>query len=172
MKTLLIVRHAKSSWKGPDIPDHDRPLKKRGRQDAMRLGRHLLDQDLVPQLIISSTAKRARKTGGLVAEACQYDEEILLERELYHAGPMGYIRTLRGVDDRYQRVMIIGHNPGLEVLLEVLTGEARWLPAGALVCVDLPVQTWAEVQEYLDGDVVCLWTPKSLRKDQGVAGIR
>jgi phosphohistidine phosphatase len=158
MKTLLIVRHAKSSWKHVDVADHDRPLKKRGKRDAKRLGQQLLDRDLVPQLIISSTAKRARGTAKRIAKTSNYAGELTLKHELYHAGPMGYIRVIQSIDDRLQRVMIVGHNPALEVLLEVLTGEARWLPTGAMVCVDLPVDTWPEVQEYLKGEVVCHWT--------------
>ncbi len=169
MKTLLIVRHAKSSWKHVEVADHDRPLTKRGKQDAKRLGQQLLDQDLVPQLIISSTAKRARATTKRIAEGAGYAGEIVLEHELYHAGPMGYIRTLQSLDNGLQRVMIVGHNPALEVLLEVLTGEAKWLPTGAMACVNLPVDTWPEVQEYLKGEVVCLWTPREMKQHQGAA---
>ena len=166
MKTLLILRHAKSSWKHADIPDHDRPLKKRGKRDAPRMGHLLLELDLVPQLILSSTAKRARNTAKLVAEACNYQGEIRLEHDLYHAGPMGYIRVLRELDDGYQRVMMIGHNPGLEVLLEVLSGASEWLPTAALAQVQLPVDTWSDVREYIEGELVGLWTPKQLKKEE------
>lgn len=164
MKTLLILRHAKSSWKHEDLADHDRPLKKRGKRDATRVGLFLAEQELVPHLIISSTAKRARKTAKRVAKACVYEGEIVLERALYRSGPMGYIRVLQGLDDDYHRVLVIGHNPGFEVLLEVLTGETRWLPTAALAHVGLPVDRWAEVREYLGGDLVDLWTPKQVKK--------
>ena len=166
MKTLLILRHAKSSWKHVDVPDHDRPLKKRGKRDAPRMGRLLLELDLVPQLIISSTAKRARKTAKLLAEGCSYQGEIRLEHDLYHAGPMGYIQMLKALDDGYHRVLIIGHNPGLEVLLEVLTGVSEWLPTAALAQVQLPIITWSEVREYIDGDLVALWTPKRVKQQE------
>jgi phosphohistidine phosphatase len=128
------------------------------------MGRLILELDLVPQLILSSTAKRARKTAKLVAEACNYEGEIRLQHELYHAGPMGYIRVLQGLDDVHQRVMIIGHNPGLEVLLEVLTGVSEWLPTAALAQMRLPVDAWSGVKEYIDGDLVGLWTPKGLHQ--------
>ncbi|MGC9346928.1 MAG: SixA phosphatase family protein [Anaerolineae bacterium] len=164
MKTLLILRHAKSSWKHTDIPDHDRPLKKRGKRDAPRMGRLLVELDLVPQLILSSTAKRARTTAKLVARACDYQGEIRLEHALYQAGPMGHIRVLQGLDDAYGRVMVIGHNPGLEVLLEVLTGTSEWLPTAALAQVRLPVASWSDVQEYIDGELVSLWTPKKAKQ--------
>jgi len=167
MKTLLILRHAKSSWKQTDLPDHDRPLKKRGERAAPRMGELLVKEELVPQLIISSTAKRALKTTALVAEACQYDGEVQPEHGLYGAGPMGYIRILQEVPDVYQRIMVVGHNPGLEVLLEVLTGEAVWLPTGALAHVELPIDTWAEIREYVGGRLVDLWEPEKLPPTSG-----
>lgn len=166
MKTLLLLRHAKSSWKHDDIPDHDRPLKKRGKRDAPRMGRLLLEEELVPQLIISSTAKRARRTARYVADACGYGGEVILERGLYQAGPMGHIRILQEIEDTYQRVMLVGHNPGLEVLLEVLTGQSEWLPTAALAHVQLPIAQWADVREYVGGELVSLWTPKELKKSQ------
>ncbi len=160
MKTLLIARHAKSSWQRDDIPDYDRPLKGRGKRDARTLGLHLLEQELMPQLIISSTAKRARQTAKLIAEAAQYEGDILLEPTLYEAGPMGYIKALQSIDESYQRVLLVGHNPGLEVLLEVLTGEARWLTTAALAWVELPISAWSEIQEYVGGRLVSVWSPK------------
>lgn len=163
MKTLLLLRHAKSSWEHRDMPDHDRPLKKRGRHDAPRMGQWMREQNLVPQLIISSTAKRARCTARLVAESCGYTGEIVLSRELYLAGPMGYIRALHGVSNTVDRAMVVGHNPGLEVLLEVLTGASEWLPTGALARVDLPVDVWSQVREYIGGTLVGLWTPRQLK---------
>ena len=90
MKTLLILRHAKSDWETPDVADHDRPLNGRGKRDAPRMGRLLRDENLVPDLIISSTAKRARKTAKLVAEASGYEGEIRLAETLYLAGPEAY----------------------------------------------------------------------------------
>ena len=85
MKTLLILRHAKSSWKHEQISDHDRPLNKRGKRDAPRIGRLLRDRNLAPELIISSTAKRARKTAAKAARECCYEGVIELCGELYLA---------------------------------------------------------------------------------------
>lgn len=163
MKTLLLMRHGKSSWRDVNVPDHDRPLKRKGKSDAPLMGRFLGGQDLVPQLIVASTAKRARKTAKLVAKACDYEGQIVLEHELYHAGPMGYIRVLRGLDESVGRVLIVGHNPGLEVLLEVLTGDSEWLPTAALARIELPVESWSEVKEYIGGTLVALWTPKTVK---------
>ncbi len=167
MKTLSILRHAKASWKHSGLSDHARPLKKRGERAAPRMGELLIEEELVPQLIISSTAKRALKTTELVAEACQYDGEVQPEPGLYGAGPVGYIRILQEVPDVYQRIMVVGHNPGLEVLLEVLTGEAKWLPTAALAHIELPIDKWAEIREYIGGKLVELWEPKKLPPTSG-----
>ena len=80
MKTLLLLRHAKSSWSDPTLPDHDRPLNKRGIHDAPRMGKLLRHEHLMPDLILSSTAVRAKKTAELVAKACKYKGEIALNR--------------------------------------------------------------------------------------------
>ena len=83
MKTLLIMRHAKSSWKEQDLPDHDRPLNKRGEKDAPRMGKLLKDEDLIPDLIMSSSAVRAKKTAELVVKTCKYKGKIVLNHSLY-----------------------------------------------------------------------------------------
>ena len=120
MKTLLILRHAKSSWKDEQVGDHDRPLNKRGKCEAPRVGEHLQQANLQPELIISSTAKRARKTASKVAQQCGYQGVIELQGTLYLAPPDAYVETLRNVDDSVNRVMVVGHNPGLEQLLALL----------------------------------------------------
>ena len=97
MKTLLILRHAKSSWKDASLADHDRPLNKRGKRDAPRMGRLLQEQDLVPDRIISSTAKRARNTAKAVAKACNCKDKVELTSEFYHAGPGAYLAVLQNV---------------------------------------------------------------------------
>ena len=117
MKTLLILRHAKSSWKNTGLADHDRPLTKRGKRDAPRMGRLLRDENLTPDLIVSSTAKRALDTAEAVAEASGYEGEVESRPEFYMAGPEAYLRALRALSDDYECVMVIGHNPGLEELV-------------------------------------------------------
>src|ERR671934_2596347 len=95
MKSLLILRHAKSSWKHPELSDHDRPLNKRGKRDAPKIGHLLKEKDLVPDLIISSTAVRAEKTAKLVAKASKYKGNVTLTDSLYAAGPDAYIDVLK-----------------------------------------------------------------------------
>jgi phosphohistidine phosphatase len=162
MKTLLILRHAKSAWDDPDVADHERPLNKRGKREAPRMGQLLRDENLVPDLIVSSTAKRARRTAKLVAEASGYEGEIELAETLYLAGAEAYLDALSKVPDQFQRVMVVGHNPGLEELVEVLTGEAESLPTAALAEIALSIVSWRQADESAEGKLVNVWQPREL----------
>lgn len=162
MTTLLILRHAKSSWSNANLSDHERPLNSRGERDAPRMGELLQEQGLVPHLIITSSAERARATAELVAHSCHYQAKIEVTSDLYHADPPAYVARLQKVDDRHQRVLVVGHNPGLEALLKRLTGEAHRLPTAALAHVEMPLATWRELSETSRGKLKSLWRPKEL----------
>ncbi len=163
MKTLLILRHAKSSWNDPTLSDHDRPLNKRGKRDAPNMGRLIRTEGLVPGLILSSTAKRARRTAEAVAEYSGYEHEIRFTRDLYHADPEDYLYLLRNLSDEFDSVMVVGHNPGQQELLEILTGDVEHFPTAALAQVSLPIQSWGELDEYTEGTLEYLWRPREIR---------
>jgi phosphohistidine phosphatase len=162
LKTLLILRHAKSSWLESGLADHDRPLNKRGQRDAPRMGRLLRQEDLVPDLIISSSAVRASKTAQQVIEESGYEGELRLERELYASEPEAYLDILQLLPDEVGRVMVVGHNPGLEELLELLTGDWRRLPTAALAQVSLDLDVWQDLSEETRGKLVNLWLPRQI----------
>jgi phosphohistidine phosphatase len=162
MKTLLILRHAKSSWDHPNLSDHDRPLNRRGEHDAPRMGQLLFERDLLPDLILSSTARRAHDTVSALTEACGYAGEVLFQRALYHAGVADYLETLRLLSDEVQRVLVVGHNPTLEELLYHLTDESEALPTAALALIRLPIASWHQLTEETQGELIGLWTPRSL----------
>lgn len=162
MKTLLILRHAKSSWSDPKLADIDRPLNKRGKRDAPRIGSLLKKNDLVPDLILSSPAVRARKTAEAVAEAAGYEGEIEFEDNFYPGSPEDYIEVLQTLPEDLNSVMVVGHNPGLEELLETLTGESAALPTASLAQVNLPIRTWLELDDEPIGALVNLWRVKEL----------
>jgi phosphohistidine phosphatase len=159
MKTLLIQRHAKSSWSDAGLADHDRPLNKRGKRQAPHMGELLRQQDLLPDLILSSTAKRAEKTAEAIAEASGYEGEIRLSRDLYAAPPEAYLEALHDLPDEYGCVMVVGHNPGMEELLDVLTGESASLPTAALAQVELGIEHWSQVSQAPLGKLVNIWLP-------------
>lgn len=162
MKTLLIMRHAKSSWKDPTLPDHERPLKKRGKRDAPRMGAFIYEQGLTPDLILCSTAKRARMTAQAAAEDCRYEGEINFNRDLYQADPDTIIRMLSKLVDETEFVMVVGHNPDLEEFLEVMTGIYERLPTTALAQISLPIEYWSELDEEVEGELVNIWRPRDL----------
>ena len=151
MKTLLILRHAKSSWKNLSLADIDRPLNKRGKRDAPRIGSLLREEDLVPDLIISSPALRARKTAKAVSKNSGYEGKIQTENDFYPGDPDSFIEAFYSIPDEVDRVLIVAHNPGLEELLYVLTGESAWMPTSALAKVSLPVEKWLDLDDDTEG---------------------
>lgn len=165
MKTLLLLRHAKSSWKIPNLTDHDRPLNKRGQRDAPAMGRLLREKGLTPGQIISSTARRARDTAALIAEQSGFTNAIELNDDLYHAGPetlAGLLSELYYEDDP---VLLVAHNPGLERFLELLTGQYEPLPTAALAHISLDLADWWQIRLETRGTLVNLWRPRELEPD-------
>jgi phosphohistidine phosphatase len=162
MKELLVLRHAKSSWKDLSLRDFDRPLNKRGKMDAPRMGKLLAEQDLVPDLIITSAAVRARLTAEAVAETSGYNAEIFETSELYMAMPEDYIAVLNQVQDSNTLVMVVGHNPGIEDLIEDLTGEWYRMPTAALAHIQLDIDSWQSLDAESEGELVNNWYPKEL----------
>ena len=148
---MLILRHAKSSLKSPKLADHDRPLDELARQDTYRLGGLLRSKELVPNYIASSTALRAKTTADLVAEGCGYVGEVVLKKSLYQAKPIDYMKVLQRLPDRYQRVLLVGHNPTIEDTIEILTGSSNiaMLPC-TLAHLDLPVRKWSDLSKGID----------------------
>jgi len=163
MKTLLVLRHAKSSWNDTALADHERPLNKRGRRDGPRMGELVRERRLTPDIIISSDAVRARRTAKAVAEAARYAGEILLDPFLYMASPPGILAVLRTVrETKAGTVMIVGHNPDLEELVAQLTGEQPDLPTAALAQIGLPIDRWRDLKVSTHGTLLGLWRPKEL----------
>jgi phosphohistidine phosphatase len=162
MKTLLVLRHAKSSWNDRALDDHERPLTKRGRRDAPRMGELVREYGLMPDVVISSDAVRARLTAEAVAEAARYAGEIVLDPHLYMACPADILWLLSTVRENAETVMIVGHNPGLEKLVEQLTGERQDLPTAALAQIGLPIDQWRDLKRSTRGTLVGLWRPEEL----------
>ena len=169
MLTLLVMRHAKSSWGEPGLSDHDRPLTERGKQDAPRVGVLLQEQGLIPDLIVTSTAKRARKTAKKVAHTCGYQGAIA-ETETFYLAPVDpYLAYLRQLPDEHQCVLVVGHNPGLEDVLETLTGRFERLTTAALAHVTLSISDWRELAASPQGQLLHVWRPSDL-SDGGESG--
>lgn len=162
MKTLLIMRHAKSSWSNAKLSDHQRPLNSRGKQDGPRMGALLKHQDLTPQLIITSTAERALATAEAVALSSDYDGEIQYTDRFYHADPEDYIEVLQTISDELERVMIVGHNPGMADLVAQLVDQDVSFTTANIACVQLPIARWVELSDETVGKLQALWRPKEI----------
>lgn len=160
MKRLLILRHAKSSWADSSISDWQRPLNERGVRDAPRAGAWLRGRGLVPDVIVTSDAVRARTTAEAVAKAAGYSGEIIIEPSLYHATPNDALAVLRGIRSDARTVLLVGHNPGLEELVRQLTGEDCDLPTTALVDIAMAIDEWREVSIESTASIVDTWRPR------------
>jgi phosphohistidine phosphatase len=145
MKTLFILRHAKSSWDNPDWSDFERPLNSRGLDAARFIGGLIYERQLAPQIIISSPAKRAKQTAVLVKELAEISKPIIFDERIYEASPLALFNLIREFDAKYESVLIVGHNPGFENLVRMLTGENISMPTAALVRINLDVENWHEL---------------------------
>jgi phosphohistidine phosphatase len=157
------MRHAKSDWKDESVPDHDRGLNKRGKREAPRIGQLLLEQQLLPDLIVSSDAKRCRRTVEKLCECSGYRGDTVLSGELYLAPPAVYLKMLSSLSDDFRRVLVVGHNPGLEELLEGFIHRYEPLTTAALAHIEFPtIERWQEFQASPRGELVKLWQPLEL----------
>lgn len=164
MKTLLLLRHAKSSWSNPSLRDFDRPLNERGLKAAPLIGQLLLKRQIQPGLVLSSPAERARQTALFVAEAAQFATAPRFDESIYEASALALLEIISQIDDHVAQAMIVGHNPGMEELLMILTGETRRMPTAALAFISLNVEKWSEVREGT-GRLEWLVKPKELPDD-------
>jgi phosphohistidine phosphatase len=161
VKRLLILRHAKSSWSDSSLDDWQRPLSGRGITDAPRVGEMLRDRSLIPDLIVSSDAVRARTTAEAAAKSAGYVGQILLEPSLYGATPDEIIAVLNSLSNESpDTVLVVGHNPGLEGLIHQLSGEHHAMPTAALVELALPIDRWSDLDVSIRAAVDYSWRPK------------
>jgi phosphohistidine phosphatase len=147
MKTFLILRHAKAALKGPNISDHDRPLDELGEADALRMGKLMKDKDMIPSLIISSSALRAKSIAELVAKGWGYQADIVLNQSLYEAKPKDYLSILETLSDIFNSVLIVGHNPTVEDTLQMLTdsSDVKGISSCTLVHFSLLIEKWSDL---------------------------
>jgi phosphohistidine phosphatase len=145
MKTLYLLRHAKSSWKDAGLADFDRPLNERGRRAAPFMGRLMRDRGADVDLIISSPAKRARKTAKLFLEAGGFETDVLNDERIYEASPSTLMYVAGEIDDRFSSVVLVGHNPGMEGLIRALTGQSEPMPTAAIAIIKLAIDSWKDI---------------------------
>ena len=159
MRTLLILRHAKASWKPGDLDDHSRPLHLCGRRESLCVAKKLAKNNVCPKLVLSSTAQRARSTAETVAQELGSEATLRLEKGLYLAKSKEIVLLLRGLRSQASEVLVVGHNPGLEELIFILTGRKEQLSTASLARIELPISSWADLCVRMNGTLKELWLP-------------
>ncbi|QHT66563.1 histidine phosphatase family protein [Rhodocytophaga rosea] len=147
MKTLYLVRHAKSSWDDTALDDFDRPLNDRGKKDAPLMGYILHQQHILPDLLLSSPAKRAHSTAKKIAKAVGYaKKDIQTNKNIYHAGPGQLLEIIQSLHSVEHSVMLVGHNPGLTDLSNLLCRKhIDNIPTCGVVCIEFDIEKWNQV---------------------------
>ncbi len=149
MKTLVLIRHAKSSWKFPELKDMDRPLKKRGLKDAPLIGKVLKDLHVAPDLILSSPAVRAITTAKIMAKETGFDEtKIVTESKIYLESKSKLLKVINQINDQHNTVFLIGHNPGLTDFANMLLSESvDDLPTSGVIGIQFESDNWSEAEK-------------------------
>ena len=161
-RSLFILRHGKSDWGAPYGGDHERPLKRRGQKAARLMGELLTSVDLPPDLVLSSSAVRARSTAELAHEAGGWTCPLEVSRELYESTPTSIMERLRGLGPEIERVLVVGHEPTCSELVGVLSGgKPPRFPTGALARIDFELAAWDHLAPGL-GELVWLIPPRAL----------
>lgn len=163
MKTLIIVRHGKSSWAYPDLEDFYRPLKPRGINDAFSIGEELVRLNVFPDLILSSPAIRAMNTAIIIARKLDFPlQRIRANESIYEASTYHLINLISNVEDSNETLMIFGHNPSFTSLVNQLQEEALYnLPTCGVISIELPIDSWRDIANAI-GEKVLEIFPKEL----------
>ena len=162
MKTLFLVRHAKSSWDNAALPDKERPLNDRGRRDAPKMGERLAKRDVKPDLILSSPAVRALSTAEIIAEKLDYRrKDIVVMERLYAAEVEDLLDVIHRLDDKVDRVMLFGHNPEFTELAHRLSGEIAHMPTCAIAEFTFDAKSWSGIDTIKPTQILLDYPKKS-----------
>lgn len=163
MRTLYLLRHAKSSWKDASLSDFERPLKRRGREAAQLVGERLGQEKLKNPVLICSPAVRTRETAELVLKSSKLRVEERWDQRIYEASLRDLLQVVSEIPDDKKVAILIGHNPGFEELLAFLTGQSRRMPTAALAKIMFDV-SWKDI-EARSGKLDWFVTPKELAEE-------
>lgn len=163
-RRLLIMRHSKADRDSARWEDFERPLNERGEQDAPVMGQWLASQDIRPDKVIASPAVRTKQTARLVVKELEFAGEIQTPAALYEGSAREYLTQIRLCSSSNKTVLIVGHNPSLESLVELLTGEFVSLPTSAVANLAVAAKSWDELAPE-SNELLDVWTPKSIAGD-------
>lgn len=162
MLRLILMRHAKSDWGDPGLSDHDRPLNPRGQRDSPRMARWLADAGWVPDLVLASTATRVRETIQGMEAVWESAPPVLYSDALYLASPEELLRTIRSDAISGDTLLVVAHNPGLQILVSQLAGELVSFPTAAMALFHINGVQWADVISAKQACLVHLIRPKEI----------
>ncbi len=146
MKKLYIIRHAKSSWSDETLEDFERPLSKRGKANAPMMGERLKEKDVMPDIIISSPAKRAKSTAEMIAKEVGYKKKVLFDENIYEASVDELRKILTALNDKNSTVFLVGHNPSLNDLAQYYLDFEANIPTCGVVEIGFKCDRWAEIE--------------------------
>ncbi|ARS38957.1 histidine phosphatase family protein [Sphingobacteriaceae bacterium GW460-11-11-14-LB5] len=159
-KQLLLVRHGKSDWGNIDLSDFDRPLNKRGKENAPEMAERLVNRGFKIDLIVSSPAKRAKSTAKYFAEAYNIDQ-IQFEESIYEANTTALLQVVNALDDAAEKVVLFGHNPGFtDFANELCDADIYNIPTAGMVLISFPFDSWQMVSKGT-GEMVFFDYPKN-----------
>lgn len=162
MPTLLLMRHAKSSWKEASLSDHDRPLNRRGRKAAPQMGRLIRKHDLIPDRILCSTSVRTRQTCELLLSEWPQSPPVEFLAELYLCPADELIGVVQENAADAQRVLLLGHNPGFADFLANAVGYVEKFPTVAVASLQIPGDNWRTLDPDTPWRLQHLWRPRDL----------
>lgn len=166
MKTLYLIRHAKSSWADAQLTDFERPLNDRGRKNAPLMAEYLINKGIKPTHFISSPATRAITTARIFADKMGYDRKnIQIEARIYNANRAELMDVIRNLDNRYDSIALFGHDTSITVVTEELSNQ-RFLhfPTCGVACINLNINSWADVKEAI-GELQFFYFPKGVEAE-------
>ncbi|RXJ86591.1 histidine phosphatase family protein [Arcobacter sp. CECT 8985] len=148
MKNLYLIRHAKSSWKNMTLSDFDRPLNNRGKKNAPFMAKLLKKKGLKPDLIIASPSYRTRKTAHIFADIFKYNKkEILFFECLYNASKNDILETIKYIDDKFENLFLIGHNPSLNQFVQEYVNFNENIPTSGIIKIEFDCKRWKETKK-------------------------
>jgi phosphohistidine phosphatase len=164
MKTLYLLRHAKSSWADATLADFDRPLNERGKRGAETIGNYLKSNNIAPELILCSTALRTRETLAMVTHAAELNAAVRYDQRIYEASSSRLAQVISEIENHRNVVMLIGHNPGMEEILLLLTGKREEMSTATLAKIVFDTMSWTTVVKKR-GTLEWIVSPRNLEPD-------
>ncbi len=159
---LILMRHAKSDWSDTALSDHDRPLNQRGRRDAPKMANWLADLDLIPDQVLCSSSARTRETVTRMIDCWTSKPQVSLSERLYEASPEDIFKVVRRRGGAADRLLVVGHNPGMTALVSQLAGKFTEMPTAAIAVFRVDCDSWPDLRSTTAMQLIEHMRPKAL----------